>query len=605
MLRLRIRERMKKRLGIARGLLALAILIQGGGRAGAWRPARGDPSGLGVSTVVESNAGRAWTITDRAPGSRLLVVVATGPGLDRPIALRLKATPADPTGIVGGRSVLAEESGHELHKVDRPSMPMPAIAADRAATLPATARIFSVLAREGDPASARNYEPVQGVLRAVGRSVAVYVDRLDLDKVAPETLREAVSTFDETVEPRAVRRFGSARDVDRDGRFTILFTARSPRGRGVDGFVRAADFDPDLAPPFGNRCDLMCLNPNLKAGPYLRTILAHEYAHAILISRKADALGRVDGGEEDWLDEAIAHCVEADHGFSAANLDYRVDAFLAAPERYGLVVADYYRSGLFRSHGHRGAGYLFLSWCLDRHEPGLLETLVGSPESGVANLEAATGRRFAELFRSWALDLFLDGLAGSHAIPSAHRIEPGGPADVWTMAGTSLHYAIVEGSSDGAVGLEVAGPPDADFSLIVQPMPTGSDLPILSARLETSPESATRLGFTIEAPVGGPFEVESIAWSPLVPAARPTPADPTRGTLAGDELRQALGTVQLRPGDRLASRPGAGPLAPPGRGPIAVRLRVRDDRGRPLTVWSEAVVRPKTLNSPETDPDNR
>ena len=68
-------------------------------------------------------------------------------------------------------------------------------------------------------------------------------------------------------------------------------------------------------------------------------------------------------------------------GFSTSNIDYRVSAFLARPERYQLVVDDYYAADLFRSHGNRGSTYLFLRWCADRYGPGLLPALVSSRAS--------------------------------------------------------------------------------------------------------------------------------------------------------------------------------------------------------------------------------
>src|SRR4029077_792208 len=87
----------------------------------------------------------------------------------------------------------------------------------------------------------------------------------------------------------------------------------------------------------------------------------------------------------------------------------RISAFLSAPERYQLVISDYFRAGLFRSHGHRGAAYLFLRWCCDRYGNDLLKQLVQTNLTGTANLEAATHERFADLFRQWTIALALSG----------------------------------------------------------------------------------------------------------------------------------------------------------------------------------------------------
>src|SRR5207248_10293264 len=114
--------------------------------------------------------------------------------------------------------------------------------------------------------------------------------------------------------------------------------------------------------------------------------------------------------EEGWLDEGLAHLVEDLHGFSRTNVDYRASAFLSDPCRYRLVVDDYYAADLFRSHGNRGAAYLFLRWCADRFGPGLVPALVRSGRQGVANLEAVTGAAFDDLYRGWSVALFMTGL---------------------------------------------------------------------------------------------------------------------------------------------------------------------------------------------------
>ncbi len=59
---------------------------------------------------------------------------------------------------------------------------------------------------------------------------------------------------------------------------------------------------------------MMYLSTALGPGPYLRTVLAHEYTHAVTFSAKAAA--GLGADEEGWLDEAMAHLGEDLHGFS-------------------------------------------------------------------------------------------------------------------------------------------------------------------------------------------------------------------------------------------------------------------------------------------------
>src|SRR5262249_48848818 len=133
------------------------------------------------------------------------------------------------------------------------------------------------------------YVAISAVLQGVGRHCQVYVDQDHADRAGLQpAVDDIVRTFDAEVYPRACRWFGQALDVDRDGRFTVLLTGWLGRLQGgkvsLGGFVRGSDFLRDLPAPFGNRCDMMYLNTNLQPGPHLRTVLAHEYAHAVIFS---------------------------------------------------------------------------------------------------------------------------------------------------------------------------------------------------------------------------------------------------------------------------------------------------------------------------------
>ena len=187
--------------------------------------------------------------------------------------------------------------------------------------------------------------------------------------------------------------------------------------------------------------------------------------------------------EEAWLDEAIAHLAEDSYGFSTSNIDYRVSAFLARPERYQLVVDDYYAADLFRSHGNRGSTYLFLRWCARTvMAPELLPALV---HSGCAEWQSR-GMQRVDISRGctgagrWIcrneLRLGPDaesqmrptdqptraegGLSrrnGSPAGPGLTQVA-GGSVEQWTAAG---HNAAITRSStvaSGAIEIEVAGP---------------------------------------------------------------------------------------------------------------------------------------------------
>jgi hypothetical protein len=237
---------------------------------------------------------------------------------------------------------------------------------------PPLTRYFSVFLNDAAFESPAGYATVSAKLKGLGQHCQIYVDGEDADRVvAQSTIDDIVKTFDQEIYPQTAR-LGRVLDVDRDGRFTILLThhlGRMARGKiALAGFVRGSDFYRDLAPPFSNNSDMMYLNSDLAPGPHLRTIIAHEYTHAIIFSEHVFGghnPGVAPADEESWLNEGLSHLTEDSFGYSWANLDYRVSAFLNEPERYQLVVPDYHAAGLWRSHGNRGAAYTFLRWCAD------------------------------------------------------------------------------------------------------------------------------------------------------------------------------------------------------------------------------------------------
>lgn len=256
----------------------------------------------------------------------------------------------------------------------------------------------------------QGYVPITGRLAAEGLHARVYVDvELPISDLAPGLVAETIRLLDDEIIPRSRELLGEHADIDGDGKLAVLVTGwlgKLSGGRtSLKGCVRSGDFQPGAHAPFGNRADVLYLNANLEPGLALKTLLAHEYTHAVCFSRR---FVREDGAlaiEDDWLNEAIAHVAEELHGGDGSNLDERIACFLAAPANAPLEVSDYYRAGLWRDRGCRGATYLFLRDCVDRFGTGLLRELVESPLTGRENLEQAIGIPFSELFRRWTIAL--------------------------------------------------------------------------------------------------------------------------------------------------------------------------------------------------------
>jgi hypothetical protein len=608
-----------KRGGIALALAPLLVVLAALEARTGDRPAertaeRTWSPGLPVGIAVR--CGRAtFRFPSPGPGSECAVIVSALSRAAGPYPIRLEAHSATEAPLP--ETIDLDWSHHRAIPPHRPAS-LPEVSRSR----PAPSRDFHMMVRDGDVTSASNYLAVRGVLRAVGRRVQVYVAAEDVAAVDRELLADLVLTFDDRILPVAARSVGLAHDIDGDGRFTVLLSSWLGRlGNGkhaVDGFVRVTDLDPHYAAPFGNRCDMMYLSTSLRPGPHLRTIMAHEYMHAVLFSMKSmpTFAGLPPIEEEGWLDEGLAHLAEDLHGFSRSNIDYRISAFLSQPERYQLVVEDYYAADLFRSHGHRGATYLFLRWCADRYGPELLPALAGSRRKGVPNLELATGCTFAELYRRWSVALFESGLdlpgrvadrggEGYRSVdmrtplndwqlagPRTGRLEADGPADLWVAAGTSSHFAVVRSCSAGAVEVEVAGPADAELQVTAIPLPADRAHLELTARTISGPDGELRLRASIREAGGGPVRLSALAWEPLAPSASPEDPGSYHGELDMLGIAASFGSTALPAGGRLDSLPIPLHGVHPDAGPLVIKLIGTDVRGRRVAAWAEVNRRP-------------
>jgi hypothetical protein len=461
---------------------------------------------------------------------------------------------------------------------------------------PPRQRTFHVFVGEHDFGSPDAYAAVAADLRAVGCRCQVYVDRAHPDPGAVQPAADdVVRTFDDDVYPRARRQLGRCLDVDRDGRFTVLFSpslAKMSRGKvSLGGFVRGSDFYRDLPAPLGNRCDLLYLNTDLRPGPHLRALVAHEYTHAVVFCEHVLAdfpPGPRRQDEEGWLNEGLAHVAEGLNGFGWSNLDYRVSAFLSAPERYRLVVPDYYGERLWRSHGNRGATYLFLRSCCDRH-PGLPARLVQSDLAGVANLEAGTREPFADLFRRWCVAVArgeagpgLYGPLGGRLLcgPHAHEVSlAGGRADV-DVAGTAAAYVLLHSPGGGRARVTVDAEPGADLQVTLVPLPPGSAR--LSLRAEPDGRDSYRL---VLAAHGSGVTLEGAAWERAVPkSSRPEDSSYRPGDPPGGEVREWFGARRLQAGEPRTSAPVD---LPGGAGAWVFKVWGRDAAGRAVAAWAE------------------
>ncbi|HEY3968753.1 MAG TPA: hypothetical protein VGM05_29665 [Planctomycetaceae bacterium] len=324
------------------------------------------------------------------------------------------------------------------------------------------------------------YVPITGVLAGEGQHVRIYVDSdLSAGDLAPELVSETIRLLDAEIIPRSRELIGIHADVDGDDKLAVLVTpwlGRLCGGRvSLNGCVRSNDFQIGMEAPFGNSADLLYLNSHLESGPTLKTLLAHEYTHAVCFSRRcAQERGSLPL-EDDWLNEAIAYVAENLHETGWSNLEDRIAGYLAAPHRSPLVVRDYYCAGLWRDPGCRGATYLFLRFCVDQFGPELLGELVRSPLTGLRNLEQATGIPFRILFRHWTIALANDEIAtvplrstlGNRQLSGVSRINwhiDNTPCPV-ELHGTTMSLIRLETATCGVRRIAIHAPPAAQLQM--------------------------------------------------------------------------------------------------------------------------------------------
>jgi hypothetical protein len=315
---------------------------------------------------------------------------------------------------------------------------------------------------------ARGYVAVSGSLVGEGDQVRVYLDRQTSPAdVAPGLMDDIIRLLNDEIIPRSRDFLGEHADIDGDGKLAVLVTGWLGRMCGgttsLNGFVRANDFQPDMDVPFGNHADVIYLNTSVQPGPALNALLVHEYTHAVCFSRRLSRNGHAASlpVEDDWLNEAIAHVAENLHGGGWSNLDFRIARFLETPAVSPLAVRDYYRAGLWRDPGCRGATFLFLRFCADQFGVGLLRDLVHGPTAGKRNLERATQTAFSELFRHWTIALAEGTVASVPVQGKVGEYDLTGPARIaWpvaegacslTLNGTAAAYVELTGGHPSRV----------------------------------------------------------------------------------------------------------------------------------------------------------
>jgi len=274
-----------------------------------------------------------------------------------------------------------------------------------------------------------NFTTVTANLKFDGDHTLLYVDAETPQSCLSDAEAAALGlAYDASIYDVDRSSFGSESDINGDGKVAILMSpvinrmtpegeAAGPNGY-IAGFFLASDLlpglvdsrvtnareifysmvpDPGSPPEFGN------VFPKEKTLDVIKSVLAHEFLHMILFNYRVLIYGEGYSGdymEDLWINEGLAHIAEDLNGFDASNIG-RANLFLVNPGDATLIYGG-------DELEERGASFLFLRHVGDRYGEIVFRNLVQSKKAGVANVEAATGAYFNELFADWAAACYLD-----------------------------------------------------------------------------------------------------------------------------------------------------------------------------------------------------
>jgi hypothetical protein len=483
-------------------------------------------------------------------------------------------------------------------------------------------RSFAIQTSSGDPSDPAFYETISSRLKRMGNHVTVYVDERDCETVSAATLDAIIEVMDDLVPSRVAPRIGNAADVDGDGRITILVSqvlGRMADGSAVlDGFVRASDFDSKGKFPRSHACDMIYVNSRIQPGPFLKSLLAHEFTHAVIASGKiVSSNGGTAETEDSWLDEGLAHLSERWVDDNWENLDYRIAEFHAETQLHRLVVNDHLGLAHGRAHGHRGATFLFLDWCRRQFGDELAAQLVKSSKSGIANLEEATATSFETLFRGWTIELMSQSATRGSAetiqaqalkedwlvgVPRATELEIdsyGLPAIAeWTAEGTTVRLFRLIPSNANAESIELAVDAPAEAKVQITAMPLtrnhrGLGLEVYSTGGSSAAgKSAVRLRLT-NRDHSRPLKIQAAAWESLMPGLDARDLRQRRGFVDTLALAASLGTITILPGQSVITTPIEVEFASNSLAPMRWKAVAHDDTGSAVFSWADMISTPR------------
>ncbi|MDP1890261.1 MAG: hypothetical protein Q8K55_05165 [Gemmatimonadaceae bacterium] len=307
---------------------------------------------------------------------------------------------------------------------------------------------------------ATEFTKATGKLRFIGEHIGIFVDTSAFPSYADADLARLGSLFDTELYPTVVASFGPESDIDRNGKVLVFLTPRvnalvAANDCGQRGFVTGFFYGRDLLPslPHSNAGEIFYA---LVPDPYANYSCAHAFndtqrlvsgtfIHEMqhMISYFHHVVARGGESEEPWLNEGLSHIAEelASRVFEARYPPPlgRTTAEQIFPDSSQPFIATQLLNSyvyLYFSASHsvttfvgsgsleeRGAAWLFLRWLGDQKGDGIYGRLVQTSQTGIANVEARTGEKFATLFGDFSVAIWADSMPGvpRAQVPARYR----------------------------------------------------------------------------------------------------------------------------------------------------------------------------------------
>ena len=245
---------------------------------------------------------------------------------------------------------------------------------------------------------------VTGVLRYIGTNLYFWIE--DGVSYNERQLKDLSEAFDEKIYPTNREFFGSewSPGIDQDPRLYILLAGGL--GNNLAGYFSSADSVHPLAHEYSNAHEMFLLNAdNIGLGEeFTYGVLAHEFQHMIHWYR--------DRNEESWLNEGFSELASFLNNYDPGGFDM---VFMSDPD---LQLNDW-PNDPSATGPHYGAGFMFVTYFLDRLGEEATRMLVAHPDNGLdsvdtvltelGKVDSLTGEPMTAdgLFRDWTVANYL------------------------------------------------------------------------------------------------------------------------------------------------------------------------------------------------------